>query len=363
MPIVADIWLTRQLCLFTCLEECLFEPLTDLQKDFIGRLDVLRIEKYVGSEPPNKRGRTRCDRGSIARAFVAKALYTIPTTKRLRQMLLEQPVLRMLCGWERRTHVPSEATFSRAFAAFAAAQLGDTVHASLVRHYVGDSPIMHLSRDATEFAAREKPAPRLPKEQRPKRPRSRIAKDGTVLEQTRVEIQYDQTADQAWKELPRVCDVVKKKNSQGNLHTLIGYKLHIDWADGIIPIQVCITSASVHDSQVAIPLARKTAERVTVFYELMDQAYDAPAIHKAIADLGHVPVIDRQRNRAKYVPLDEAKTRRFMQRTNAERGNSLLRDCYGLTHLRVRSSSKALLHAMFGVLALFAGQIVKPVTS
>ena len=261
MPIVADIWLTRQLSLFTTLEECLVEPLTDLQKDFIRRLDILRIEKHIGATPHQGCGRKLSDRGSIGRAFIAKALYTIPTTKRLRQILLEQPVLRMLCGWELRRQVPSESTFSRAFAAFAKAELGCNAHLSLVRTYIGDTPIMHSSRDATEYAAREKPARKLPKEQRPKRLRSRIAKDGTVLEQTRVEIQYDQTWEQAWKELPRVCDVVTKKNSQGNLHTLIGYKLHIDWADGIVPINVCITSASVHDSQAAIPLSRKTAQR------------------------------------------------------------------------------------------------------
>ena len=53
-----------------------------------------------------------------------------------------------------------------------------------------------------------------------------------------------------------------------------------------------LTSASVHDSQVAIPLAQLTAQRVTSLYDLMDSAYDAPQIHAFSQSLGHVPIID-----------------------------------------------------------------------
>jgi hypothetical protein len=42
-----------------------------------------------------------------------------------------------------------------------------------------------------------------------------------------------------------------------------GYKLHVDVADGDIPISCVLTSAHVHDSQVAIPLATIIASRVT----------------------------------------------------------------------------------------------------
>ena len=37
-------------------------------------------------------------------------------------------------------------------------------------------------------------------------------------------------------------------------------------------------SASVHDSQVAIPLMKMTSDRVESLYELMDSAYDAELI-------------------------------------------------------------------------------------
>jgi hypothetical protein len=64
-------------------------------------------------------------------------------------------------------------------------------------------------------------------------------------------------------DLPRACDVGTKRDSQGHQHSWVGYKLHWDVADGGIPIAAILTSASVHDSQAFIPLAKMSAERVT----------------------------------------------------------------------------------------------------
>ena len=41
-----------------------------------------------------------------------------------------------------------------------------------------------------------------------------------------------------------------------------------------------LTSASLHDSQAAIPLATLSAERTTNLYDLMDAAYDAEQIRE-----------------------------------------------------------------------------------
>jgi hypothetical protein len=46
-------------------------------------------------------------------------------------------------------------------------------------------------------------------------------------------------------DLPRACNVGSKKNSRGFQETWIGYKLHIDAADGQIPISCILTSASL----------------------------------------------------------------------------------------------------------------------
>ena len=70
-------------------------------------------------------------------------------------------------------------------------------------------------------------------------------------------------------DLPTACDVGTKKNSKGYKVSWIGYKLHIDVADGGIPIGAVLTSASTHDSQIAIPLAKMSSERVTNLYDVM----------------------------------------------------------------------------------------------
>jgi hypothetical protein len=82
------------------------------------------------------------------------------------------------------------------------------------------------------------------------------------------------------KELPRVCDIGCKKNSQGYKQTWIGYKLHVDTSDCGLPVTAVLTSASLHDSQVAIPLMKMTTERATYLYDLMDSAYDAQQIYE-----------------------------------------------------------------------------------
>jgi hypothetical protein len=94
-------------------------------------------------------------------------------------------------------------------------------------------------------------------------------------------------------DLPTACDVGSKKNSKGYKETWTGYKLHIDVACGQIPVSCVLTSASVHDSQVAIPLMTMTSARVFYLYDLMGAAYDAVAIHERSQALGHAPIIDR----------------------------------------------------------------------
>ena len=79
-------------------------------------------------------------------------------------------------------------------------------------------------------------------------------------------------------DLPRAADVGVKQGAKGHRESWSGYKLHIDAADGGIALSCILTSASLHDSQAAIPLATMTGTRVTHLYDLMDSAYDAPEI-------------------------------------------------------------------------------------
>jgi Transposase DDE domain/Transposase domain (DUF772) len=361
---LAKIWHRIQVCLLPGVDECLEDELTQRLRRLVSVLEIVRVEEEPVCNLPQHRGRPRKDRGLIARAFVAKALYNLPHTDLLLEMLKLQPSLRRICGWERKSHIPSVSTFSRAFAQFALAGLGERVHSALVQEHLGGQVVMHLSRDATEISAREKAVPKPKVEPPPKKKRGR-PKKGEVRpppEPTRLQRQLTQDAHEAIAELPRVCDKGTKTDSKGHWHFWVGWKAHIDWADGGLPLSVVTTSASLHDSQVSIPLAKRTAQCVLSLYDLMDSAYDAKEIKQVSRELGHVPIIDPNRRPAKSVPLEPASAVRFRERSVAERGNSRLKDEFGCRNLRVRGHSKAHLHIMFGIVALFADQLLKPFT-
>lgn len=356
MSILSEYWHRFQASLFPHLEVVLEEPLTEKLKRLIRIFDVVTIEQYVASPFAQWMGRKQTDRRSIARAFLAKAVYDLPTTELLIEMLRLQPTLRQLCGFEYQRDIPSASTFSRAFAQFAKEGLGDRVHEALVKEHVGEKVVMHISRDSTEVVAREKPVMRVKAAPKPKRKRGRPKKgeEAPPKELTRLVKQLDQTPEEAIAELPRVCNIGTKKDSKGHSHSWTGWKAHIDWADGGVPLNVLTTSASLHDSQVAIPMARVTALRVTSLYDLMDSAYDAEQIHKVSKELGHVALIDPNPRRSTPKPWEPDRLRRYNERSTAERGNSRLKDEFGLRHLRVRGHAKAHMHIMFGALALFA---------
>ena len=180
------------------------------------------------------------------------------------------------------------------------------------------------------------------------------------------------TLPQMLEDLPSVCDVGVKRNAKGHQESWIGFKLHIDAADGGIPVSCVLTSASVHDSQVAIPLATMTDARVTNLYDLMDAAYDAPEIRAHSESLGHVPIIDlNPRSTARKLELKtEAQAQRtvghvypealrYHERSTVERVNGRLKDEFGARQIRVRGPAKVMCHLMFGILALTVDQLIR----
>ncbi len=369
-------WINRQRSLLPGLDEEL-DPLTAKLEHLIIILDTLGLEAFVA--PPSRgRGRPPDDRPAIARSFVAKAVLTIPTTSALIERLQIDRALRRICGWERRSEVPSEATFSRAFAAFAAQGLPERVHEQLVRRHLHDHIVGHISRDATEIEAREKPRRRSsddPPPPAPKRKRGRPRKHEVLPPKplTRIEQQRTQSLDEMRAGLPTQCDVGVKRNSKGFRETWIGYKLHLDTANGIVPVAAILTAASTHDSQVAIPLARTSEQRVVWLYDLMDSAYDAQPIIDDCLAAGRVPVIDRntrrdtalkaeiaaERARRRLIKIPDPRDLTYNERTTAERANARIKDEFGGRYLRVRGHLKAFCHLMFGVVALAADSIVR----
>ncbi len=176
--------------------------------------------------------------------------------------------------------------------------------------------------------------------------------------------------------LPTECAVGTKKNSKGYKETWIGDQLHIDVADGQIPLSGMLTSASLHDSQAAIPLATLSAERTTSRYDLMDAAYDAEEIRQHSRSLGHLPLIDinprgnkaleeereAEARRLKRLGFQRSEDVRYHERTASERVNGRLKDEFGGRHVRVRGAAKVMCHGMFGVLVLTADQLMRLVT-
>ena len=351
-------------------------PLTESHQRLVTVLEMARVEAFVpvrDGEP----GRPADDRQALARAFIAKAVLNLATTAALIERLAVDATLRRLCGWERAAEVPSESTFSRANAEFAQIGLAEHTHAALIKRAFKGHIIGHIARDATAIEAREAPVKReKPAIKAPKRKRGRPRKGEVVppKQPRRIERQNGQKLSEMLADLPITCDVGTKRNAKGYKTSWTGYKLHIDTADGDIPITCILTSASVHDSQVAIPLAMMTSARVVNLYDLMDSAYDVPEIAAKCRALGHVPVIDHKTRRGEK-PAVEAEARaqrkagyqlaedvRYNQRSSAERVNSNLKDNCGGTFVRVRGHAKVFSHLMFGVLVVTVEQLMRLVT-
>ena len=231
-------WLHIQEDLLPWLNDTTCGPLSGHHKQLVTVLGMARIEAFL----PGWRGlpgRPPAERAALARAFVAKAVFNVPTTRLLIEMLSAGKTSRRLCGWQRTGEVPSEATFSQAFAAFAWSALPSRLHAALIQETHADRLVGHISRDSTAIAAREKPAkpvgaspgagsPAAPAAE-PKRKRSRPCK-GEIRPAplpSRIESQLDMaqrdlSAAAMLAALLRACDVGAKRNTKGYKETSIG---------------------------------------------------------------------------------------------------------------------------------------------
>jgi hypothetical protein len=317
-------------------------------------------------------------------------VYGFALTRQLLDALASDPQLRRICGWKDAWQVPHESTFSRAFDEFARMELPQFVHETLIRETQKDRLIGHIARDSTAIEARERypetPAQKAAAKPTPKSARSRGRKQGSAgphrrykggkrpyipQTDTRLSRQRSMKLPEMLADLPQQCDSGAKRDSHGSDHYWRGYKLHLDVADGQIPISAILTSASVHDSQVAIPLATISTQRVTYFYEVMDAAYEAYHIEEQSRQLGHIPIIDPKapggpKSQAKDIPMSKpkrelspAQKQRYKERTMVERVNARLKDEFGARHVRVRGARKVMAHLMFGVLALTVDQLLK----
>ena len=363
MAALHDLWRHLQRQLFPVLTEELGE-LGEKDRQFVQVVALLPLGRWIHRYDWSGWGRPPHERIWMLHGFIAKAVYQFPTTEALIDALGARSTLRRLCGWESVADLPHAATFSRAFAQFAADELPQQILQGMVQTHCGPKLVGHISRDATAIEGHERPVPKTKTSSAPppryKRGRPKKGEVRPPRPPTRLEQQLTRPLAENLAELPRQCDIGCKTNSHGSKYFWIGYKLHLDVADGQIPISCVLTAASLNDTQVAVPLSRLTAQRVTNCYDLMDAGYDSEQLRQFSTALGHVPIIPGRKHGARPAPpLDPHQRVRFRERTAVERVYSRLKEEFGGNFVRVRGWTKVMAHLMFGILALTVDQILR----
>ncbi len=345
-----------------------YAGLTPKLEQIIRAFEFTQIELAVYRDRGYAQGRgvgqPESDRCALACAFLAKAVLDLKTTRALIDRLQADSKLRRLCGFDLRFALPSEATFSRAFEEFATSELIQRVHARMIEDTLGGQLIGHISRDSTAIEARESIAKKDKAEVIPAKPKNKRGRPqkGEVRpppEPSALERQRGQTLGQMLFELDTACATGTKKNAQGYKISWKGYKLHLDTACCGVPISAVLTGANVHDSRVALPLSRTSAQRVDACYELMDAAYCSTVIREEIRSAGRVPLIDHNPRKGQKQEFAPHEAQRYKTRSGAERCNARLKDEFGARHVQVRGHAKVMCHLMLGVVALCADQFTR----
>ena len=95
--ILSGYWSAFQAQLFPALEQDL-GPLGERYQAFVRVVEFVRVERLLPSL--QLRGRPQNDRAAVARAFIAKAVFDITTTRALVERLANDWTLRRLCRLE-----------------------------------------------------------------------------------------------------------------------------------------------------------------------------------------------------------------------------------------------------------------------
>lgn len=334
-------------------------------KKLVAILELIRIEKFIKSRSWDL-GRPSYSRRAFACAFVAKFVLKLSTTVQLVKYLKLDKQLRAICGFDSNKKVPSVATFSRVFKEFSDYKLPERVHQALITETYEGEIVGYVVKDSTSLEARERPIKKkktTKKRSSGKRPKGELNRRQKQLQQSNL----DEIIDQ----LPKRCDIGMKKSGKGIHLAWIGYKLHIASDTNCVPLAAILTSASLNDCEVAIPLAKKCDLVVDNFYDLMDAAYDHPEIKQHSLSLNHVPIIDKcpinkaQKNEKEAEKLAKrtlnfktAEDSRYDERFPVERVNALYKHNYGGKTLSYRGYHKIYCEVMFGLLALAGSQLL-----
>lgn len=371
----------------TNLETSLFPELqgtlgvfTSKEEKLLKILDFAQIEQFICDTHKTNIAK---DRAQMARAFIAKSVYNLQTTRDLIDRLRIDRTLRVLCGWRYSTNIPSESKFSRAFKEFSEINLASKTHDRFISEYLRDIIFLYNASDATKIPLRQKAVKKdtveaeiKHKRGRPKKGEAREPVKPTIL----IQQQEMQTTEEMLSLVSTECGVGIKQNSKGNREVWIGGKLHISAVDGDIPITAIYSGANVHDSSVALPLIQETSKKVNYFYDLQDAGYDADVIKEFSKQNGHRPIIDinpknsqelkdkiqlieDEKKKFQFFGLPESSdTHHYNQRSMVERVNKYLKDDFGCDKIYYQGASKVASVLAFGILSICIHQSLKMIT-
>jgi len=360
-------------------EELRLEALSQKEQKLISILDFAQIEKNITIASITN---TPKDREEIARAFIAKSVYNIQTTRDLINRLHCDRTLRILCGWRYKNDIPSESKFSRVFQELSEINIAQKTHEKFVKEYLSQKTFFYNATDATKIPLRQKPVKKDKMEKvkhkagRPKKGETREPIKPKILQQQKELL----TVEEKLTLVSRDCGVGIKQNSKGNREVWIGGKLHISAVDGDIPVTAFYSGANVHDSSVALPLIQETSKRVNYLYDLQDAGYDADIIREFSYKLGHRPIIDINPKNSKELKAQielmehESKTFQYInqhlncdeehynQRSMVERVNKYLKDDFGCDKIYYQGATKVASVLAFGILSICIHQSLQLVT-
>ncbi|MGO8975671.1 MAG: hypothetical protein ACLQNV_19355 [Steroidobacteraceae bacterium] len=181
-------------------------------------------------------------------------------------------------------------------------------------------------------------------------------------------------------DLPRPCDVGVKRNAKGYRETWIGYKLHVDTADGDIPVSCVLTphpelveggfrarqpgrhAAGDDDGRTLGQSLRSHGQRLRRGRDRGAQPRARPR-----ADHRRQSAPRRRPQRGKgagskasglvgHRPADDI---RYNERSSAERVNANLKDNHGGRTVQAPGPAKVMCHLMFGILVVTVTQIIR----
>ena len=360
-------------------EELRVEELSTKEAKLIKILDFAEIEKNITVVTITN---TPKDREEMARAFIAKSVYNMQTTRDLIDRLRIDRTLRVLCGWRYAKDIPSESKFSRVFDELSQLEIAQKTHEKFIEEYLSDKIFHYNATDATKVPLREKPV----KKEKEEKPKNRVGrpKKGEKREPIEPSILQKQKDMESVEEMLELvstdCGVGVKQNSKGNREVWIGGKLHISAVDGDIPITAIYSGANVHDSSVALPLMKETSQRVNYLFDLQDAGYDADIIREFSINLNHRPIIDinpknsqalkekielikDEKEKFKFFNLPQSSDiHHYNQRSMVERVNKYLKDDFGCDKIYYQGADKVASVLAFGILSICIHQSLKLVT-